>query len=63
MVKNPPSNTEDTGSIPGWGTKIPHAVGQLSSCASTMKPGALEPIRHNRREAPALQRKDSECHN
>ena len=30
VVKNPPSNAKDLGSIPGWGTKIPHAVGQLS---------------------------------
>ena len=26
MVKNPPFNAGDTGSIPGRGTKIPHAV-------------------------------------
>ena len=30
VVKNPPSNAGDVGSIPGWGTKIPHATGQLS---------------------------------
>ena len=30
VVKNPPSNAGDTGVIPGRGTKIPHAVGQLS---------------------------------
>ena len=35
VVKNPPSNAGDTGSIPGWGTKIPHAAGQLSPCATT----------------------------
>ena len=35
MVKNPPSNAEDTGSIPGWGTKVPHAMGQLSLCTTT----------------------------
>ena len=29
-VENPPSNVEDAGSIPGWGTRIPHAMGQLS---------------------------------
>ena len=23
MTKNPPSNADDTGSIPGWGTKDP----------------------------------------
>ena len=30
MVKNPPSNAGEAGSIPGWGIKIPHAAGQLS---------------------------------
>ena len=30
VVKNPPSNAVDAGSIPGWGTKIPHAAEQLS---------------------------------
>ena len=35
MVKNLPCNTEDTGSLPGQGTKIPHAAGQLSPHAST----------------------------
>ena len=34
--KSPPSNAGDTGLIPGWGTKIPHAMGQLSPRA-TMK--------------------------
>ena len=29
MIKNPPSSSGDEGSIPGWGTKIPHALGQL----------------------------------
>ena len=33
VVKNPPSNAGV--SIPGRGTKIPHAVGQLSLCATT----------------------------
>ena len=27
---NLPYNAGDASSIPGWGTKIPHAVGQLS---------------------------------
>ena len=31
MVKNLPSNAGDVGLIPGQGTKIPHATGQLSS--------------------------------
>ena len=26
MVKNPPSNAGDVGSIPGLGTKIPHVL-------------------------------------
>ena len=30
MVKNLPGNAEDTGSSPGQGTKIPHALEQLS---------------------------------
>ena len=29
-----PSNEGDAGSIPSQGTKIPHAVGQLSPCAA-----------------------------
>ena len=34
VVKNPPSNAGDMGSIPGWRTKIPHAERQLSLCVS-----------------------------
>ena len=30
VVKNPPSSAGDLGLIPGRGTKIPHAAGQLS---------------------------------
>ena len=41
MVKNPHSNAGDMGSIPGWGTKIPHAVGQLSPCTTTTEPALL----------------------
>ena len=32
VVKNPPYNAGETGSIPGQGTKIPHTAGQLA-CA------------------------------
>ena len=39
-VKDPPSKAGYTGSIPGWGTKIPHAVGQL-------RLHTLEPTYHN----------------
>ena len=35
MVRNLPSNEGDAGSIPGWGTKIPHVVGQLGPHATT----------------------------
>ena len=42
VVKNPPSNAEDVGSIPGRRTGIPHVTGQLSPCATT-----TELARHN----------------
>ena len=29
-IKNLPCNARDAGSIPGWGTKVPHAAEQLS---------------------------------
>ena len=35
MVKNLPYNAGGVGSIPGQGTKIPHAAGQLSLQAAT----------------------------
>ena len=44
VVKNPPSNAGDVGSIPGRGPKIPHAVGQLNPCTTTR-----EPVRRNER--------------
>ena len=60
VVKNPPCNAGDVGSIPGRRTKIPHAAGQLSLRATTTEPTcsgtctpqlqsprALEPARHN----------------
>ena len=31
-VKNPPANAGAMGSIPGWESKVPHALGQLSPC-------------------------------
>ena len=37
-VKNTPSNAGYLDSIPGQGTKIPHATGQLSPSASTREP-------------------------
>ena len=35
VAKNLPSNAGDAGSIPGQGTKIPHATGQISLRAPT----------------------------
>ena len=35
VVKNPPSNAGDVGSIPAQGTKITHVTGQLSPRATT----------------------------
>ena len=35
VVKNLPSSAGDAGSIPGWGTKIPHTTGKLSWHAAT----------------------------
>ena len=35
VVKNPPSNAGDAGSIPGQGTKIPYATGQQSPHITT----------------------------
>ena len=47
MVKNPPSNAGDVGSVPGWGTNALHAMKQLSPrarstepCAATRETGA-----------------------
>ena len=41
VIKNPPSNTGDMGSIPGQRTKIPHAMGQLSPRTATTEPSHL----------------------
>ena len=38
VVKNLPCNAKDMGSVPGLGTKIPHATEQLSLCATTTEP-------------------------
>ena len=38
MVKNRPSNAGDAGSIPGQGTKISHAAGQLRWRVETTDP-------------------------
>jgi len=38
VVKNPPSDAGDVGSIPGRGTKIPHAVRQVSLSTAATEP-------------------------
>ena len=38
VLKNPPCNAGDAGSSPGRGTKIPHAVEQISPCARLLSP-------------------------
>ena len=38
MVKNLPSNAGDVGSLPGWGIKIPRAMGHVSLSAATTEP-------------------------
>ena len=38
VVKNTPCNAGDMGSIPGRGTRIPHAMGQLNACTATTEP-------------------------
>ena len=38
LVKNPPSNQWDKASIPGCGTKIPHAAEPLSPHTTIKKP-------------------------
>ena len=50
VVKNQPSSARDEGSIPGWGTKIPLAAGQLRP-----RPATTEPARSGA-HAPQLER-------
>ena len=46
MVKNPPYHARDAGWIPGQGTKIPHAAGQLSPRATTAELARLNGRAH-----------------
>ena len=38
MVKNPSANAGDVGSIPGRGTRIPHAAEELNLHATATEP-------------------------
>ena len=62
VVKNPPSNAGDTGLIPGRGTKIPHAMGQLSLRAVTTEP-ACSGARVPQLESPCATIREPVCHN
>ena len=59
-IKNLPSRAEDLGLILGWGTKIPHALEQISQCATPRaKPSQLnEEIPHAANETlqPKIKR-------
>ena len=47
VVKNLPSNAGYVGLIPCWGTKIPHATGQLSQHTATKEsPHATKKSQH-----------------
>ena len=62
MVKNPPSTAGDVGSIPGRGTKIPHATGQLSLRAATIEP-VCSRSHTPQLEKPACHNEDPACCN
>ena len=71
VVKNPPSNAGDTGSIPGRGTKILHAAGQLSPRTATTElvhltgahmPQTTEPTRRGAC-VPQLEKRKPTHHN
>ena len=42
LIKNLPSNAGDMGSMPGWGTKIPHVMWPLSPHAATREDCTLQ---------------------
>ena len=56
VVKSPPSNAGVTGSIPGRGTKIPHAVGQLSNATT-------EPAHSRAQVSLRVTTREPSCHN
>ena len=65
MVKNPPSNAGDSGSIPGWGTRVPHAAGQLSPLTTTRHYRSLLPAmetRHSHKQKQNKPRKETSTH-
>ena len=63
VVKNPPSSAGDVGSIPGQGTKIPHAAGQLSPRIATTEPMCSGARRPQLKRSPRATTEDPTCHN
>ena len=64
VVKSLPANAGDMGSIPGPGTKIPHAVGQLSPHATTReKPSCCNYIAHMLWNSHATSEEKPTCRN
>ena len=45
VARTPSFSARDVGSIPGWVTKIPHAEGQLSPCATTREKSPSAPTK------------------
>ena len=45
MVKNPPYNARNKGSIPGRRTKVPHTAEQISPCATNTRASQVVLVR------------------
>ena len=50
MVKNPPSNAGGTGSIPGQGTKIPHATRYLKPVLCNKRKSKQDPTQSKKKK-------------
>ena len=50
VVKNLPFNAENSGSIPGWGTKIPPTSGATLHTATKTPCGRINKMKKNKRE-------------
>ena len=61
VVENLPCNAEDMGSIPSLGTKIPHAVEQVSPCIATTETARFGTHRPQL-ESPCTAKKESTWH-
>ena len=56
VVKNPPCNAGDAGSITGQGIKVPHATGNQSLCTTTReKPSQRNDRSHNKEPRDAAK--------